>query len=410
MPVFDGQDPRNVGFASSGATHIINESGLDVELVPANKVSGYDLVMVSMLSCIDAERMMMTWRRRPDVGKIIIGGQGCVSIRGVSALADVAHFGRAEGIVREILDGMPGQSTWTAAHDPLISGCYSMRPPNKLLPGEIAIGCRNRCTYCQYTYTRPYISPSGVGYANGADLKTPEEDWRGLDITGPGRYTTALDGWSDETRKRVLKHVRDEHVRAKLLDVIGHRWSKTVVLKVFQIVGYPWETPDTVRADIAAFAELLHSIDEASPSDGGRVLIMVCHTPFSPEPLTPMQHCAAQLTNWRGVVDSLPVPRQIYTGKHVEAFCLPQIPGPYTLAKRCAIQRGCDVDAFRSGVDAADRLKSSVTAMDRAEEFLRVAGDWMTAGERETEPSRYLAGTAPIAGLSRRFAPPQACT
>lgn len=408
MPVFYGQDPRNVGFASSGAAHVIKESGLDVELVPADKVAGYDLVLVSMLSCMDAERMMLDWRERPDVGSIIIGGQGCVSIRGVSDLADVAHFGRAEGAVQSIIDGEHGPSTWTRNADSGIVGSYAMRPPQRLLDGEVAIGCRNRCTYCQYTYTRPYLSPSGAGYANGSDLRTPEEDWRGLEITGPGRYTTALDGWSDETRQRVLKHVRNAHVREKMLDVIARGWDKPVVLKVFQIVGYPWETPETVKADIAAFADLLKGIDADSPASGGRVLMMICHTPFSPEPLTPMQHCPAQLTNWRAVIDSLPVPRQIYAGKHIEAFCLPQIPGPFTLAKRCAIQRGCSAEAFRSGVDAANALKRAASAGDRADEFLRIAGNWISAGRRESEPSMYLQGTAPIMALSKRFSPPQA--
>jgi hypothetical protein len=88
--------------------------------------------------------------------------------------------------------------------------------------------------------------------------------------------------------------------------------------------------------DIANVAALLKSVDAAT---GTRILIMFLLTPFSPEPLTPMAFFPAQVqVNTREIIAR--IGRQVFKGKKIEAFILPQINSGYTLAKRVLINRG----------------------------------------------------------------------
>tara|TARA_R100001530_G_scaffold1066_3_gene1821 strand:- start:36 stop:509 length:474 start_codon:yes stop_codon:yes gene_type:complete len=116
-------------------------------------------------------------------------------------------------------------------------------------------------------------------------------------------------------------------------------------LKVFQIVGYPWETRESVIDDVLRFRNLLSRVRPGP--NGGRIMMLVTVTPFSPEPLTKMEGDAANIgINWRDVLlgDDL---RCIYDSPHLNAFILPQIPGPLTLYKRVAVNRCASIDRLR---------------------------------------------------------------
>lgn len=399
MPVFGGVDPRNVGFASSGARHIIEESGLDVELVNPISIDNYDIALISMLSVQDSERIIREIPKRSAV-KIIAGGQGCISIKPLIDIIDCAHFGRAEGMVADIINMKISEHTWTR-EDASLNGKYQIRRPQYKLKNESTIGCRNRCMYCQYTYTRPYIN-AGHSYSAGLDMKISEEDWRGLNITNSGRYTTALDGWTDETRSKVLKHVKNKDIIEKMKTALSLNLEKPIVLKIFQIVGYPWENEQTVRNDIIAFADVLREAEKDATASSSRILIMFCLTPFSPEPLTPMQFCEAKLIDWRNLVDNLPIPRQVYKGKKIEAFILPQIPGPYTLAKRVSLQRGIPADLFLDAVKFTESQKK-LKAKGMADTFISIAGDYCCPGDRASMPHHYLTGTTKTNLLGKCF-------
>ena len=128
-------------------------------------------------------------------------------------------------------------------------------------------------------------------------------------------------------------------------------------LKVFMIVGYPWETAASVRDDLLHLRDVLSRVRPGP--QGGRIMMLVTWTPFSPEPLTPMEDNPANIeTNWRDILlhDDL---RCIFDSPHLNAFSLPQIPGPLTLYRRVAVNRGASVEQLR-GIAAAKTIEDAV--------------------------------------------------
>jgi len=88
-------------------------------------------------------------------------------------------------------------------------------------------------------------------------------------------------------------------------------------------------------------------------------MMMFTVTPFSPEPLTPMEDDPADITTpWRDILlhDDL---RCVFDSPHLNAFTLPQIPGPLTLYKRVAVNRGATVDQLR-GIAEAKTIDDAV--------------------------------------------------
>ncbi|GAH44339.1 unnamed protein product, partial [marine sediment metagenome] len=270
--------------------------------------------------------------------KIVIGGFGVINIKLIVPYIDVAVFGRAEGQINEILAGMRYSNVWRKENDPEVLGQYIIRQPRYLVKGELSVGCRNKCTYCQYTHIRRSIDKS-VKYDPG--MLVQETDWQGLIVTKAGRYNTAWDGWSDETRQKVHKPVTDKIIEKKLMEIDTLNIKKTISIKIFMIVGYPWETMDTVAEDINQTAVMLKRIDNQT---NGKINLSFLCTPYSPAPMTPMECERADIeTNWRGLNG-----RVLLDGEHIRAYISPFTSGGYLLMKRVMINRAEieDIDMF----------------------------------------------------------------
>jgi len=135
------------------------------------------------------------------------------------------------------------------------------------------------------------------------------------------------------------------------------RIAGTMMLKVFMIVGYPWETAESVKHDLLHLRDVLGRVRPGP--QGGRIMMIVTWTPFSPEPLTAMEDEPANIsTNWRDIIlhDDY---RCIFDSPHLNAFSLPQIPGALTLYKRVALNRGASVEQLR-GIASAKTIDDAV--------------------------------------------------
>jgi hypothetical protein len=328
---------RNISFAANGMNAVLSELKYQWEYCTISRIKEYPFCLLSITSISDIETIAMsTIAENKGKCKIIAGGQGCLSIYPIVDILDVAVFGRAEGQINAIIDGDTPPNVWRKETDPLFEKKYEMRQPQYLVRGENSVGCKKKCFFCQYTWTRKFTTLSEMGYSHGKDLHTPEDDWKALQVTKPGRYTTAWDGWSEQTRKKINKNISDVEIFDKLQTISRANFPACVNLKIFNIVWYPWETEETLKADIATVAKILKSVDATT---GTRILIMFLLTPFSPEPLTPMAYFPANVTaNTREIVDR--IGRQVFKGNKIEAFILPQINSGYTLAKRVLINRG----------------------------------------------------------------------
>jgi hypothetical protein len=248
--------------------------------------------------------------------------------------------------------------------DPGVAQTYDIRQARHLVEGEETVGCAGRCKFCQYSATRKLFGGKDY-HATYRGSHVLEDRWINVKPK-TGRLTTALDGWSEETRQRVRKPVFDKQVVETLSKVLSEI-TGTMCLKVFQIVGYPWETVESVRADILHFRELLGKVK--SGNIGGRVVMMITTTPFSPEPLTDYEDEPANITaDWRKLLlaDDL---RCIFDSPHLNAFMLPQIAGGLLLYKRVVANRTDNIDVLR-GVAKAKTL----------DEAVKIGGDLHLAG------------------------------
>lgn len=327
----DADNSASVG--SFGALAVRNEIPYPYSIVPITQIRKYDFALLSLTSVVEIMNILLDVRKYGlDKGKckIIAGGMGCLNIWPLRDIIDVAVFGRAEGQIADIIDGATPSNVWRKELDYDLGGRYIIRQARGLLPGERGIGCPNKCLYCQYTHVRQYLN-LGTGYRAAAVDSVYEDDWNRLQFKS-GRNITAWDGLSQETRYRVHKAVSDKAIYDKLVALREYSLRRTSNIKIFNIVGYPWETPETYNRDMDSVRELLRSADGKT---GTRILIMMMHTPFSPEPYTPMEGECVNFTDWRDIANIRG--RQIFKGDKIEAFVLPQIAKPHTLQRRIAM-------------------------------------------------------------------------
>lgn len=339
------------------------------------EIDSFDVVLASFTSPRDAVAFCRQVPEPPRRARLIVGGFGVYGFLGWRHLTSRIMFGRAEGAVDRIVlgsDALP--YCYDHGWDPdLQGGPYQVRRARALLPGETAVGCAGRCSFCQYRAVRPFMGREG--FRLPTLLNTPAEDrWADLPLRR-GRLMTALDGWNEETRRRVRKPVSDAEVVEKLSRLVEATAGGSVVVKVFQIVGYPWETPDTVRGDLEKFRELLGRVKRGP----GRVVLMFINTPFLPEPLTIMEREPCNITaDWAAVLRAPGVggrPGCLIDEPHLNAFNKPQILGPKMRLERVAVARGVSAEVLR----AMGRARSLEASMDLVSGIWeRDAGDYVS--------------------------------
>jgi hypothetical protein len=330
-----------------GIKAVLSDLKEPYEVCQPDTINQYDFVLISLTSVMDIENLIYTFEKYCPIdikATVIVGGFGVINIKLIVNYIDVAVFGRAEGQITEVLNGFNFDNVWRKKDDPMVLRHYKIRQPQYLVKGENSVGCRNRCAYCQYTHTRHSLG-GPVKYNAGQGMSTHETDWNGLIVDKPGKYITAWDGWSEATRRRVNKPVTDKNIVSKLIEIGNNPdIAGTVSLKTYQIVGYPWETEQSVMDDIAMVGAMLKDIDSAISN---KITIAFYVTPFGPEPYTPMKNEPANIyINWRDLLAGV----KVYYGVNIKAFIITAISGPFTLLKRVFINRAevGDIDEFKA--------------------------------------------------------------
>ncbi len=345
---------------SFGARLIRSEIPWQYDIVSMDRIANYDFALLSITSVVEMESVLKCSRGISKGSCVVIaGGMGMLNVWPMYDLIDVAVFGRAEGQIARVLAGESFPNVWRKKADPSVRGDYMIRQADRLLPGEIAVGCHKRCSFCQYSAIRR--QPFTANYSPGRGLH--EDDWNSIELKA-GRNISAWDGLSELTRRRVRKNITDAQITRKLTALRVAHHDRASNIKIYNIVGYPWETKHTYDSDMRAIADLLHDCD----GRGGRILIMFCLTPFSPEPFTEMQSLNVAFENWHGIAGQwgpFGRERQVFNGEAIEAFVLPQIPGPLTLQKRIALNRCGESNRARV-------IKFVTTATEPLEDFYRV--------------------------------------
>jgi len=328
----------------TGLKIVLDELEEEYEVCGGKDINKYGYVLVSLTSVMDVENLMYTLSSYAK-GKaiIVVGGAGCINIRSYKDLIDIAVFGRAEGQINGIINGIEYDNVWRQSTDPDVEGEYIIRQATKLTEQESSIGCPRKCAFCQYTWTRKSM---GGRYHHGGDISSEEDDFEKIRFTKPGHYTTAFDGLSEATRKRVNKHwCKEEDIKKKFKEIYtNNRIDKAVCIKLFQIIGYPWETKQTLFEDIRENTKTWGRVGRGNKQNK-RIVVMYLFTPFSPEPLTPMQYEKANIVdNWREYLGGGSC-YKIYDDNNINVFTLPQINSGFTLAKRVMVNRATNGNA-----------------------------------------------------------------
>jgi len=287
-------------------------------------VDDCDIALCSLCSPRDTLALACSLHRRPK-SRLIVGGQGVYPFLAWRHLVHRIAFGRVEDAVDDcILEDSALPWCYDYDRDTDATKHYVIRQSRRLLKGEASVGCNGGCKFCQYRATRRLFGgPHYKAGLRGSGSSFIEDRWQEFQVKN-GSVTTALDGLSEETRKRVAKPVDDSEIVERLSWALS-RLRGTMRLKVFMIVGYPWETAESVRDDILHLRDVLGRVRPGQ--SGGRIMMLVTWTPFSPEPLTQMEDDPANIeTNWRDIIlhDDY---RCIFDSPHLNAFSLPQIPG-----------------------------------------------------------------------------------
>lgn len=323
-----------------GLDAVCDELSVNVhKIVTPKTIDDCEIALCSLCSVRDTLAFACRIKKRPK-SRLIVGGQGVYPFLSWRHLTYRIAFGRVEDAVDTcILDNTDLPFCYDFSRDAGVSRKYQIRQARRLLRGEQSVGCHGACKFCQYSATRTLFG--GSDYApskRGSHIV--EDRWQYFPIK-TGQVMTALDGLSEKTRKKVGKPISDLEIVEKLSQSL-FEINGIMRLKVFMIVGYPWETPESVKADLLRLREILGRVRRGRAKS--RIMMMLTWTPFSPEPLTAMEDDPANVeVNWRDIIlhDDF---RCIYDSEHLNAFSLPQVPGPLTLYKRVAVNRGASLE------------------------------------------------------------------
>ncbi len=299
---------------SIGASVLIDEleqNGIDIAICNYKSAFEYKLVLVSMTATEDifdlyANMHRHGWSKRSF--KVLIGGFGCQNPWGLADFADFAFFGRADGEIvdvvqkllsgkeKALLDDYPAVSHLSEKRIVKLRQVYNLYPrpvrygKNNSVWTEKFVGCPNRCKFCHYSWNRKRIG--GATYINdGLSAGSPEVMLQDVcnQTSKFGRFTTAIDGYSERLRFLFGKKISWLDVEMALDHVASFRGN--TFIKLYNIHNFPTETDE----DREEFFRFFREYAESSMKPDGLVTVEVLNTAFRPSLNTPMQRMEATL-------------------------------------------------------------------------------------------------------------------
>lgn len=290
----------------------------ELHYISYKQIPEMDVVLVTIISAYDIVNLINELRQ-VDKGnaKIIVGGAALHNIHPLKKYIDIAGIGRCEGQINDVLNGVRFPNFWRKEDDPNAEGKYEIGVMRKRLNVfgylESSNGCRTKCSFCNFGWWHKYLTQDMLpktdcvgkernkiyvdeGYASSWDER---EDFFPTFSWERRRCITALDGADEVSRWGVRKPFTKEQVIKKLQELAyTPLWEdgKYNFLKVYQLVGHPWDKLDAVR-----FSEVVDACriaDESMPKHNiAYLLLKVSH--FIPMPCTPMQYEAVNLTDFK---------------------------------------------------------------------------------------------------------------
>jgi hypothetical protein len=322
----------------------------------AENIDHWDFVLVPIHSHYDVVNLMAHLRgKERHKCKVVVGGTGLVNIRPFKHLIDVAVFGRAEGRIASILKHEPLPNVWYKEDDPDLKKRYEWGKVWFLLNNEFireeSVGCRKKCAFCFYSWSREFSSKGvSLNYTSAIEdrtnrnrgLKGYEDFFENLDWSKAYKVatTTSLDGVTEKTRQMIFKPMSRERLRNKILEAYQYEQEGRISVKIFLILGYPWETEED--AQLSELREDLEVVDK--PNKEIRLIITFQVSHLVPMPHTPLQWEGVNMIDFRKVLNKK-VGRTVYMGRNIEAWVHPYITTPVYALEELFLYRAFENDA-----------------------------------------------------------------
>lgn len=322
-----------------------------VDYISMKNINEYDVVLVSLTSATDVWNLIYTFSHygldaskvKP---KIIIGGAGVINIKAYLNFGDFFVWGRGEKTIVKLLDYIENNKKHKCnnvfergLND--FNETFYINQTDNVYPHEVngwkeeAIGCKKKCHFCQYTYSRKYTNSR----ADEQNYSTASEEhtFENLEINDNRVYVSAIDGFTERLRKIINKPIKDKQIIKKLQKAQGLGTETRVSLKLFNICGYPTETKKSYKK----FINLIQSADYKKKMTPLSLHILI--TPFSAEPLTPAQYLPMDLeTNYRKYFQSKFVGENgyVWKGNNITLYFMKYINSNWAHFQRAIVNRG----------------------------------------------------------------------
>lgn len=318
-----------------GFRYIINEidtATYEIGYCSSLDYNEYDIVIVSFTSYYDIYNLINEINPLNKKAKIIVGGQGALNPDILRNIVDGMWFGRGEGRINDILKFIPHESYWIKKNDPDLENQYTIAQAQNLIEykdyKENSVGCRYKCFFCQYGWKNKIYNPKQT-YSSG--YTEHEDTIKNIDFNKykPPYLISAIDGYTEMSRKMVNKNITHQDIINKTNEIYTSQ-KKAVGVKLYSIIGYPWEK----KIDVSELEDVVKQCDHISD----RVLnYFLVSTHFAPMPLTPMEN---EPINWHNFRDEAAERKIKLLGNTVSFYLNPiQITSPISAAEETVIYR-----------------------------------------------------------------------
>lgn len=260
--------------------------------VSSETISSVDYVLISITSFMDVFNLINEVGEIKTTAKIIVGGAGVLNIRPYKHLIDYAVFRRGEGALSSIVSGKLLPNIWSRKNDPEFSAIYHLGETKKFIGNEVSVGCRKKCKFCQYSWTNKFSCKEGNSYQSGF---TDQEDYF-LDFNwekAKQHGVSAFDGVTEKTRMLISKPMSNNQIVEKLKEAYEVDHEGRLSLKLYNIIGYPWEDK---TADVA---EIVDNVKKANQNKGRKFILTLHFSHFTPMLMTPFFDAEFNFFNYK---------------------------------------------------------------------------------------------------------------
>jgi hypothetical protein len=377
-----------------GINKVISQSKHKYLKIGHKDIRPGDILLISLTATTDILSIIRYRNLLSKAERLIIGGPACHNVKSFAFMIDAANFGRCDNNkIDRILDGETLDTVWTKS-DPDFQKVYRVDDEITLegevqLPNcnvkydELSVGCRKKCGFCLYSWWNGYKTSTGDSLKFTSNVEK-EDFWETLDWNrGKISLITALDGFSEETRRKIFKPITKQNIIEKLLE--ADKSSETFLrVKIYLIAGYPWENQEDLEG--LDLIDACRHVDQLLKRVRINIILQISH--FIPFPKTPLWWVAfndrVNARAWAGRAEK----KYLFKGDRIVMYSGgPFAQHPATSAMACILMRA-GVNDFPI-VEMISSVKFQLTVANDKIKWMRDNAGHLLE-EQKKEPVDYI--------------------